>query len=117
MPANLALIVSDKPAPAPVTQLKPAKPAAPRLDPVREAAVDASATLEAANAMHDAVERLLERRRGPHGVSSIARLMCDAWRAGAVYGGVALAQGQIEAGIADALADIIDLDSKRGPVA
>jgi len=115
MPApTLTLVVDNTPTPA---APKPAKPAAPTPDPVRDAAVDASTTLEAANAMHDAVERLLERRNGPHGASPIARLMCDAWRAGAVYGGVAAADGQIEAGIADAPADITPLDSKRGPVA
>ena len=79
----LTLVVNNNP--APVVPLKP-KPASAPVDPVREAAVDAATDVLAAEAMHDAVERLLATRNGPHGRSSLSRLLCDAWRAGAVYG-------------------------------
>ena len=82
-------------------------------DPILDAAIDATGTLEAGNALGDAVETALERMHQRPTVSLTA-ILADIWRAGAVHGYQAACTDRMEAGIADALADVTPLHEWAG---
>lgn len=82
-------------------------------NPILDAAIDATGTLEAASSLGDAVEIALERMRERPTVSLTA-ILADIWRAGAVHGYQAACADRVEAGIAEALADVIPLHEWTG---